>query len=75
MATHVTGEMTIRCNQEVTVSADTHRIETQGMAIHVTEGMARRIYIDIRTVVIMVSNKDIVSTVITIITTLVNADD
>ncbi|KAH3872318.1 hypothetical protein DPMN_035533 [Dreissena polymorpha] len=76
MATHVTGEMTFRRKQEVTVSAVTHLIEVQWMAIHLTEGVARRIiYIDIRTVVIMDSNKDIVSTVITIITSLVSADD
>ena len=78
MATHVTGEMTIRRKQEVTVSEVSHLIEAQGMAIHVTEGIAKRIiYTNIRTLVIMDSNKDMVSTVITIITTLslVNADD
>ena len=68
--------MAIRRKQEVTVSEVTHLIEAQGMAVHVTEGMARSIiYLDIKTVVIMDNNKDIVSTVITIITTLVNADD
>ncbi|KAH3755319.1 hypothetical protein DPMN_190010 [Dreissena polymorpha] len=72
----VTGEMTVRRKQEVTFSEITHRIKAQGMAIHVTVGMARRIiYIHIRIVVIIGNNKNIVSTVFTIITTLVNADD